>query len=132
MATKMVSRSVQFHPEVWKFLQNEAERRDESTASFVRECVEDYIHTILANEFFDITVNVFKKRNPNYDEDFIKRPELAKLIKGKSVIELAKYANQTNEENQGKNPKKLNSLIYELIEFDESATKEPKEGADSE
>ena len=88
MPTKLISRSVQFHPEIWILLQNEAERKDKSTSSFIRDCVEDYLKRNLIKNAFEMPVDA--------DKDTIKR------LSDKNLLEMAKYMNQIYEKDKKK------------------------------
>jgi hypothetical protein len=86
MPTKLITRSIQFHPEIWKFLQYNAEQRDLSTSNFVRECVEDYLHRNFIKDKFELPSNLNK--------------ETLKRLSDKNLLEIAKYMNQVYEMEQ--------------------------------
>jgi hypothetical protein len=102
--TKMITRTIQFHPEIWKVLQSIAEDRDESVAGVVRDCVEDFIADF-------IRANLYKSYK-DYIDDIIsaeslspvKKEELEEMKKAlpkayykMSAAELAKNFNDCRE-----------------------------------
>lgn len=99
MATKMVTKSVQFHPEVWKLLQNTADDRDESTASLVRGIVEEYIQNSLIQDILDLRSEAIKKEYPNVDEKLHQQSQsdIRNSLLKKSIVELAKLINKSRE-----------------------------------
>jgi hypothetical protein len=86
MPTKLSSKCIQLHPEIWKLLQNEAEQRDMSTSGFIRECIEDYLQRNIVKDIIDIPGNLSK-------EDI-------KRLSKKNLLEIAKYMNQAYDKEQ--------------------------------
>jgi predicted DNA-binding protein len=101
MPTKMVTKSIQFHPEVWKLLVNFAEQRDISAASFVRDCIEQFIKRELAEDSYEIMNRVWEQRHPNETEEerYQGRKALAESLAKKSVVEFAKFYNSLKPNN---------------------------------